>query len=67
MFFILLVVFCLFPLKVGALAFSAKSAIVMDMDSGRILYSKNKDEKRLIASITKIMTATVALEKGNLN
>lgn len=66
-FFILLLVFCFFPLNVGALAFSAKSAIVMDMDSGRILYSKNKDEKRLIASITKIMTATIAIEKGNLN
>lgn len=57
----------LLPFNVDALAFSAKSAIVMDMDSGRILYSKNKDEKRLIASITKIMTATVALEKGSLN
>lgn len=46
---------------------TSKSSIVMDIDSGRILYSKNKDEKRLIASITKIMTATIALEKGNLN
>ena len=39
----------------------------MDMDSGRILYEKNKDEKRLIASITKIMTAVVASERGNLD
>ena len=39
----------------------------MDVDSGRILYSKNKDDKRLIASITKIMTALVALEEGNLS
>lgn len=45
---------------------TATSSIVMDMDSKRILYSKNKDEKRLIASITKIMTATIALEKGKL-
>lgn len=39
----------------------------MDIDSGRILYQKNANEKRLVASITKIMTATIALEKGNLN
>ena len=28
----------------------------MDIDSGRILYQKNANEKRLVASITKIMT-----------
>lgn len=39
----------------------------MDIDSGRILYSNNKDDKRLIASTTKIMTALIAIEKGNLN
>jgi D-alanyl-D-alanine carboxypeptidase len=41
---------------------SAQSAILMDMESGRVLYEKNADEERLIASITKIMTALVALE-----
>lgn len=41
---------------------SAQSAILMDGDSGRVLYEKNADEERLIASITKIMTALVALE-----
>lgn len=41
---------------------TAKSSILMDVDSGRILYSNNMSERRLIASITKIMTATVALE-----
>ena len=56
----------LFPIKVNAEMDSATSSIVMDMDSGRILYSNNKDEKRLIASITKIMTAAIALEKGKL-
>lgn len=39
----------------------------MDIDSGRILYEKNADEKRLIASITKIMTAIVAIENGDLS
>ena len=37
---------------------SATSACVMDVDSGRILYSKNENAERCIASITKIMTAT---------
>lgn len=45
----------------------AKSTIVMDIDSGRVLYEKNANEPRLIASITKIMTAVVAIENGNLD
>lgn len=43
---------------------SAQSAILMDAESGRVLYEQNADEERLIASITKIMTALVALEAG---
>ena len=39
----------------------------MDEDSGRILYAKNIDDKRLIASTTKIMTAILAIESGKLN
>ena len=41
---------------------SAKSAILMHADSGRVLYEKNADEHMLIASTTKIMTAIVVLE-----
>ena len=66
MFFLLLFIL-LFPINVFADMDTATSSIVMDMDSKRILYSNNKDEKRLIASITKIMTATIALEKGKLS
>ena len=44
------------------------SSIVMDIDSKRILYEENKDEQRLIASITKIMTAIIVIENTpNLN
>ena len=43
------------------------SIVVMDADSGRVLYSKNKDEKKLIASTSKIMTAIIALENAPLN
>ena len=41
---------------------SASSAILVDYDSGRILYEQSADERRLIASITKLMTALVAVE-----
>lgn len=57
----------LFPVSVFAFSDTAKSTIVMDMDSGRVLYSKNADERRLIASITKIMTAVVAIENSNVD
>lgn len=40
----------------------ASCAILMDADSRRILYAQNIHEKRLIASITKLMTALVAAE-----
>ena len=46
---------------------SGKSSIVIDADTGRILYEKNAHEKMPMASTTKIMTALIALEKGNLN
>ncbi|MFZ4452220.1 D-alanyl-D-alanine carboxypeptidase family protein [Salibacterium aidingense] len=43
---------------------SANAAILMDQDSGRVLFDKNPHEKRKIASITKIMTAVLAMESG---
>ena len=46
---------------------TARSSIVMDLDSGRVLYQNNADEERLIASITKIMTCIIAIEEGDLN
>ncbi len=46
---------------------SAHSAIVIDADSGAVLWEKNPDERMLIASTTKIMTALVALEQGGLD
>ena len=46
---------------------TARSSIIMDLNSGRVLYENNADEERLIASITKIMTCIIAIEEGNLN
>ena len=41
---------------------SAKSAIVVSGDTGEVIYEKNADERMLIASTTKVMTALVAIE-----
>lgn len=61
--FLLLIL--IIPYKVFAL--SAASAIVIDQDSKRVLYSKNAYEPKLIASTTKIMTALVAIENSDIN
>lgn len=55
----------IFPISV--VADSSKSSIVMDLDSGRVLYENHINDQRLIASTTKIMTAILAIEHGNLN
>ncbi|MBO8170638.1 MAG: D-alanyl-D-alanine carboxypeptidase [Bacillaceae bacterium] len=44
---------------------SARAAAMIDVESGRILYDKNADQPLPIASITKIMTAIVALEQAD--
>ncbi|MDD4994964.1 MAG: serine hydrolase [Patescibacteria group bacterium] len=43
---------------------TAPSAIVADLASGKILFEKNPDNVRSIASITKLMTALIFLEKN---
>ena len=63
---LIILIVCLFiPFKVNAI--SASSAIVMDADSNRVLWGSNINEQRLIASITKIMTAIVTLENVDIN
>lgn len=44
----------------------AKAYIVMDYDTGHVLYEKNADERYAIASTTKIMTCLLALENADL-
>lgn len=48
-----------------SLALYAQSAVLMDADTGRILYAKNAEEQRPMASTTKIMTLILALENAN--
>lgn len=53
--------------QANAVQTSAASAVLIEQESGRVLYELNPEEERLIASITKIMTAVVALEHGDLH
>lgn len=63
--FLLFLILCMPNVK--AYETSATSAILMDMDSGRILYSKDIHNKRSVASISKVMTAILAIESGKLD
>lgn len=45
---------------------NSKAAIVYERSSGTILFGKNENEKRKMASTTKIMTAIIVIEKSNL-
>lgn len=65
--FIFVSIIFIIPISVNAISTTASSAILMDMDSGRILYKKDVHNPRLVASITKIMTAVLAIENGNLD
>ena len=60
----LLAAACVLPM--GAEAISAKRAFLLDAVSGRVLYEKNPDERGLIASTTKIMTALIVCEQCNV-
>lgn len=61
---VLILCFLVAPLKIFAI--SADKAVVMDLNSGRVLYNVHGDEPRLIASITKIMTCLVTIMYSDL-
>ncbi|MGV3488962.1 MAG: D-alanyl-D-alanine carboxypeptidase family protein [Tuberibacillus sp.] len=51
----------------SAISVSAQSAILMDQASGRVLFEKDVHKKMRIASITKVMTAILAIESGEMD
>ena len=55
----------LFMMRVNALeiAKNAKTAILVEATTGKILYEKDKDNKKSPASMTKIMTLLLVMEK----
>lgn len=63
-FVVLLLLLICIPMHVSAL--SARNIIAMDMDTKRVLYEKDASSEHLIASISKIMTAVVALELSDI-
>ena len=67
---VILVAFAVFSCTIPAAAayepttfeVTAKAAMLVSLDNGDVLYSKNPDERVYPASLTKIMTAVVAIE-----
>lgn len=55
------------PCQSIAVSTSATAAVLMDADSGRVLYASNETDRMRIASTTKLMTALVAIENGCLS
>lgn len=62
-----LLLICSVPIPSLAVGTSATTAILVDATSGKVLYEKSPDTQRAIASITKIMTALVAVRDGDLD
>ena len=56
---------CLAPVRAWGVSTSASAAVLMDADTGQVLYDHNGSRRMLIASTTKIMTALVVLERAS--
>ena len=56
---------CLTPVRAWGVSTSASAAVLMDADTGQVLYDHNGSRRMLIASTTKIMTALVVLERAS--
>lgn len=61
---VFLLLFSIFAPSVAAFSVSGQSAILMEQESGRVLYEKDAHKQLRIASITKIMTTIIAIESG---
>lgn len=55
------------PPDVTELPLAARGAVVVETFTGRVLYEKNADEPQYPASTTKILTALLVIEEGNLD
>ena len=65
--FIIIALFLIAPTKLFAIELSSPNAILIDVDSGKILYDKNAYAKVYPASTTKVLTAIIALESCKLD
>jgi len=67
---LLLILFFLFPANgqsMEDISVSANNAVLIEETTGRILFEKQAHERKPVASITKVMTAIIAIEQGELN
>ena len=57
-----MVILCITPVSAANLEVAGKSAILMDMATGSVLYEQNPHEKLPPASVTKVMTMLLVME-----
>jgi len=55
------------PIDIDSFSIEAEAAVLIDAQSGKVLYSKNMDEQLEPASITKILTAYIGIERLDLS
>lgn len=65
--FFLAIGLMIMPVQGEGLNLSGSSFVLMEEESGRILIDKDSQKRMPMASTTKIMTALIGLENGNLN
>ncbi|GIN73470.1 D-alanyl-D-alanine carboxypeptidase DacB [Bacillus sp. J14TS2] len=65
--FVLSVQLWILPKKAGAVSVSASAAVLIEQETGRVLFEHNANETHRIASITKVMTAILAIESGKMD
>ena len=70
LFFIFMCSYVVYAKEEDTLIQNARSGLLMDFSSGKIIYEKNKDEKVAVASMTKMIAQIIILENienGNLS
>ncbi len=65
--FILIFSLNVYAENMGDISVGAQGAVLMDAETGRVLWEKNMDMELPVASTTKIMTAIIAIESGKLD
>jgi len=65
--YIIFLIIIIMPFNVKAIDINASSYVLMDMDTNRVIIGKNIHNIRSVASISKIMTAHLAIKSKQLN
>lgn len=62
-----IIMLLLFPHSIYASTTTASSYTLIDYETGRVISAKNQNKTSLVASISKIMTALIAIQSGKLD